>query len=194
MRPASSPSSSQQQVITPVDLERLRPDRRPHPPRRAVARSALHDAPGARLGAVRTPIGGLYLCGAGTHPGGGITAGSGRTPRVRSSRRLRNEGLGAIAARDGVVAGVVLMAQPPRPCAVRLLARSRRRTRLERRFLALPSADRIRDAHAFLTASRMWRARRDRELAEWTRDRSEASASTTLRSRRTKCCCRGPRR
>jgi phytoene dehydrogenase-like protein len=26
----------------------------------------------------RTPIAGLYLCGAGTHPGGGITAGSGQ--------------------------------------------------------------------------------------------------------------------
>jgi phytoene dehydrogenase-like protein len=26
----------------------------------------------------RTPVNGLYLCGAGTHPGGGITAGSGQ--------------------------------------------------------------------------------------------------------------------
>ncbi len=26
----------------------------------------------------RTPIAGLYLCGAGTHPGGGITGGSGQ--------------------------------------------------------------------------------------------------------------------
>ena len=26
----------------------------------------------------RTPIAGLYLCGSGTHPGGGITAGSGQ--------------------------------------------------------------------------------------------------------------------
>ena len=32
--------------------DHVRPDRRPHPPRRAVARSAVHDAAGARLGAV----------------------------------------------------------------------------------------------------------------------------------------------
>jgi phytoene dehydrogenase-like protein len=26
----------------------------------------------------RTPVGGLYLCGAGTHPGGGVTGANGR--------------------------------------------------------------------------------------------------------------------
>ena len=56
----------------------LRAHRRPHPARRAVARSALHDAAGPRLGAVPHADRGLYLCGAGTHPGGGITGGSGQ--------------------------------------------------------------------------------------------------------------------
>ena len=42
---------------------------------------------------------------------------------------------------------------------------------LERRFLALPSADRIRDAHRFSTAKpHIAGSARDRELAEWTRD------------------------
>lgn len=44
--------------------------------------------------------------------------------------------------------------------------------RLERRFLALPSADRIREAHLYLTEKpHLAGSERDRELAEWTRDR-----------------------
>ena len=43
---------------------------------------------------------------------------------------------------------------------------------LERRFLALPDADRIRDAHRLLTEKpHLAGSPRDRELAEWTRDR-----------------------
>jgi N-acetylated-alpha-linked acidic dipeptidase len=43
---------------------------------------------------------------------------------------------------------------------------------LERRFLALPSPDRIRDAHLHLAAKpHVAGSARDRELAEWTRDR-----------------------
>jgi N-acetylated-alpha-linked acidic dipeptidase len=43
---------------------------------------------------------------------------------------------------------------------------------LERRFLALPSPDRARDAHAFLTAEpHVAGSPRDRALAEWVRDR-----------------------
>ncbi len=46
----------------------------------------------------------------------------------------------------------------------------------ERRFLALPSADRIRDAHQVLTAQpHMAGSARDRALAEWTRERFERS-------------------
>src|SRR5207245_5241572 len=43
---------------------------------------------------------------------------------------------------------------------------------IERRFLALPSPDRAREAHAFLTAEpHVAGSRRDRALAEWVRDR-----------------------
>jgi phytoene dehydrogenase-like protein len=36
-----------------------------------------------------TPVGGLYLCGAGTHPGGGVTAASGHNAaqRILKDRR-----------------------------------------------------------------------------------------------------------
>ena len=61
------------QVLTPWDLERdLRPHRGQHLPRRAVARAARLPAAGARLGRYRTPIDNLWMCGSGTHPGGGI--------------------------------------------------------------------------------------------------------------------------
>src|SRR5262245_45462075 len=43
---------------------------------------------------------------------------------------------------------------------------------LERRFLDLPSPERIRDAHLYLAARpHVAGSARDRELAEWTRDR-----------------------
>ena len=47
---------------------------------------------------------------------------------------------------------------------------------VERRFLAMPSADQIRDAHLFLADQpHMAGTARDRELAEWTRDRFRAA-------------------
>ena len=46
----------------------------------------------------------------------------------------------------------------------------------ERRFLTLPSADRIRDAHRYLTDQpHLAGSPRDRELAEWTRDQFRRS-------------------
>ena len=71
---------------TPLDLERefgLR--RRRHLSRRAVARPALL----ARGRCSATPTtgcrcAGLYLCGAGAHPGGGVTGIPGATPRAKS--------------------------------------------------------------------------------------------------------------
>jgi phytoene dehydrogenase-like protein len=43
------------------------------------------------LGGYRTPIEGLYLCGAGTHPGGGVTGANGRNcaARVLADRKRR---------------------------------------------------------------------------------------------------------
>jgi N-acetylated-alpha-linked acidic dipeptidase len=62
-----------------------------------------------------------------------------------------------------------------RPVSVRLgfsTARAQSHAVLERRFLALPSAERIRDAHRVLADKpHMAGSPRDRELAEWTRDR-----------------------
>ena len=56
--------------------------------------------PSGRGGSQRTPIGGLFLTGAGTHPGGGVTCIPGRNtaavvletlgaPRTNRARRLR---------------------------------------------------------------------------------------------------------
>ena len=68
----------------------LRPDAGTHPARRAVARSVVHDASRARLGAVPgTPIDRLFLCGAGTHPGGGITGAPGRNAAREIARALK---------------------------------------------------------------------------------------------------------
>jgi phytoene dehydrogenase-like protein len=62
-----------------------------------VFRPALHYSD------YRTPLDGLYLCGAGTHPGGGVTGANGRNcaaaviaDRRRSRRRL--PGLGRSGA------------------------------------------------------------------------------------------------
>ena len=67
------------QVLSPLDLERLhRAHRRPRAARRHGARPAAVPAPGPRLGGLPTPIRELYLCGAGTHPGGGVTGANGR--------------------------------------------------------------------------------------------------------------------
>jgi phytoene dehydrogenase-like protein len=38
----------------------------------------------------RTPVGGLYLCGAGTHPGGGVTGANGRNA-AREALRDQNK-------------------------------------------------------------------------------------------------------
>ena len=68
-----------QRVLTPADLEtHVRPDRRAHPARGALARPAVHDASGARVGAgTRRRSTGCSCVARGTHPGGGLTAASG---------------------------------------------------------------------------------------------------------------------
>jgi phytoene dehydrogenase-like protein len=50
----------------------LRHHRRQHLPRRDGPRSDVRHAPGGRLGALPHPGPGLYLCGSGAHPGGGV--------------------------------------------------------------------------------------------------------------------------
>ena len=94
-------------------LERLdrrapgaRPDRprvaardlgRPRAARRDGLRPALQPAPGARLGRLPDPGRDLWLCGAGTHPGGGVTGANGRNCAREVIRDAR--GLGGAAAR-----------------------------------------------------------------------------------------------
>ena len=61
-------------ALTPLDLEReFGLDRRRHLPRRARARPAVLGAAGAGPRQLPLPVRGLYMCGAGTHPGGGVT-------------------------------------------------------------------------------------------------------------------------
>jgi phytoene dehydrogenase-like protein len=84
------------QVLTPLDLERvlaLTGGHHLHGDMAPDQLGPLRPAPG--LG-YRTPVAGLYLCGAGTHPGGGVTGANGRNcairvlaDRRRSRSRLR---------------------------------------------------------------------------------------------------------
>ena len=114
----------------------------------------------------RTPIAGLFLCGAGTHPGGGITGGSGRECGAGDSPPLEIVGK-----------SIDLAFQPDRDCHSRLhrgvaapgtcpfgftRVNAVAEADVERRFLVLPSADRIRDEHRVcsLQASRLGPDRR----------------------------------
>ena len=73
------------QVLTPLDLERTYGLTGGHPSHGEMALDQLFLArPDAGLGAVPRAAAGLYMCGAGTHPGGGVTGGPARTPPGRS--------------------------------------------------------------------------------------------------------------
>ena len=78
-----------------------------------------------------------------------------------------------------VAAAALLTAAWQRPDRAPLgftAARAAKYADVERSFLASPSADRIRDAHRFLADKpHMAGSERDRELAEWTRDRFRLS-------------------
>ena len=78
-----------------------------------------------------------------------------------------------------VAAAALLTAAWQRPDRVPLgftASRAAMYADVERRFLASPSADRIRDVHRFLADKpHMAGSDRDRELAEWTRDRFQRS-------------------
>ena len=142
----------------------------------------------------RTPIDGLFLCGAGTHPGGGLTAASGHNAAREIVRDAQDAGAPRpperTRARCGRASRLVLAVARRRACsprrpgsrpragAVRLLASAAQpqQAAIERRFLGLPSADRIRDAHRFFAGEpHIAGSPRDRELAEDVRDRFTAS-------------------
>jgi phytoene dehydrogenase-like protein len=62
-----------------------------------------------------TPVHGLYLCGAGTHPGGGVIAASGHNAAHRVLRDLRTRRLVGRLQRNGLEAGRVLRRASPVP-------------------------------------------------------------------------------
>ena len=87
------------QVLSPLDLERrlgmsgghaLHGEMAPH--------QLLFMRPVRGYADYRTPVAGLYMCGAGTHPGGGVTGANGRNAArevLRDSRRRPGAGRGA---------------------------------------------------------------------------------------------------
>jgi phytoene dehydrogenase-like protein len=87
------------QVLTPLDLERtygLTEGNIFHGDLRLEQLFFMRPVPG--WSQYRTPIGGLYLCGAGAHPGGGVTGAPGRNAAqqaLRDWKRGRLEGSAA---------------------------------------------------------------------------------------------------
>ena len=81
------------QVLTPLDLERLLGLTGGHALHGDMAPDQLLFLRPVRGWAdYRTPIRDLYLCGAGTHPGGGVTGANGRNAAreiLRDARRAR---------------------------------------------------------------------------------------------------------
>ena len=82
------------QILSPLDLERtlaLSGGHHLHGDMSPDQLGPLRPLPG--MGGYRTEIGGLYLCGAGTHPGGGVTGANGRNcaRRVLADRRARTQ-------------------------------------------------------------------------------------------------------
>jgi phytoene dehydrogenase-like protein len=73
------------QVLTPVDLERTYGLTGGHPSHGEAALDQLFLArPLLGWGRYRGPLPGLYMCGAGTHPGGGVTGG----PAANAAREI----------------------------------------------------------------------------------------------------------
>ena len=72
------------QVLTPLDLERTLALTGGHHLHGDMSPDQLGPLrPVLGLGGYRTPVEGLYLCGAGTHPGGGVTGANGRNCALR---------------------------------------------------------------------------------------------------------------
>jgi phytoene dehydrogenase-like protein len=79
------------QVVTPRDLEETYGMTGGHPSHGEPSLDQLFLArPLVGFGRYRTPVRGLYLCGAGTHPGGGVTGGPGANGARAILRDLRS--------------------------------------------------------------------------------------------------------
>jgi phytoene dehydrogenase-like protein len=82
-----------QQVLTPVDLERDYGFTGGHVQHGEPALDQLFTMrPVLGWAQYRTPIGGLFLCGAGTHPGGGLTGGPGQNAAREIGKILKQRG------------------------------------------------------------------------------------------------------
>ena len=91
------------QVLSPLDLERVLGLSGGHALHGEMSPDQLFSQRPVRgFGSYRSPVKGLYLCGAGTHPGGGVSGANGRNCareiiRDRSSRDRRSMRKSAIA-------------------------------------------------------------------------------------------------
>jgi phytoene dehydrogenase-like protein len=71
-------------VLTPRDIERQYGARGGHPMHAEVALDQWFEwRPMHGLGGYRMPLDGMYLCGSGAHPGGGVTGAPGRLAASR---------------------------------------------------------------------------------------------------------------
>ena len=88
--PGLSSSVLHRQVLSPLDLERVIGITGGHALHGEMAPDQLFmNRPVRGYADYRTPIGGLYLCGAGTHPGGGVSGANGRNCAHEVLRDLR---------------------------------------------------------------------------------------------------------
>lgn len=88
--PGLSSSVLHRQVLSPLDLERVLGMTGGHALHGEMAPDQLFmNRPVRGHADYRTPIAGLYLCGAGTHPGGGVSGANGRNSAGEALRDLR---------------------------------------------------------------------------------------------------------
>lgn len=88
--PGISSSVLHRQVLSPLDLERIIGLTGGHALHGEMAPDQLFmNRPVRGYADYRTPIAGLYLCGAGTHPGGGVSGANGRNCAHEALRDLR---------------------------------------------------------------------------------------------------------
>ncbi len=96
--PGISSSVLHRQVLSPLDLERVLGMTGGHALHGEMAPDQLFmNRPVRGFADYRTPIVGLYLCGAGTHPGGGVSGANGRNC---AAEVLRDQRRGARRARQ----------------------------------------------------------------------------------------------
>ena len=87
--PGMAQSVIARDVVTPLELERRFGITEGNIFHGDIALEQLFIArPSSRCARYRTPVNGLYLCGAGTHPGGGVTA----APGFNAARQILSDG------------------------------------------------------------------------------------------------------